>query len=138
MLSLLTRCIFRGVGFFIPAIRQPPRIFTEYLFPMRNSPRKGTIDMRPVKLAALSLATLLSATSLYATAASDTPEPTANDGNSQTNPSAPEDIHSNGATVPKGTQGNTTNNDGSTPSGSKPSGSKQSNDSGTSSGAGEG
>ncbi|ETF07520.1 hypothetical protein [Pseudomonas moraviensis] len=96
--------------------------------------------MRKSNLAALTLATLLSATSLYATAASDTPAPTANDGNSQANPSAPEDIHSNGATVPKGTQGNTTNNDGSTPAGSKPSGSKQSNDSGTStsSGAGEG
>ncbi|MBV4468161.1 hypothetical protein J2Y39_001712 [Pseudomonas sp. 2957] len=94
--------------------------------------------MHKSSLAAFTLATLLSATSLYATAASDTPAPTANDGNSQTNPSAPEDIHSNGATVPKGTQGNTTNNDGSTPSGSKPSGSKQSNDSGTSSGAGEG
>lgn len=94
--------------------------------------------MRPVNFAALTLATLLSATSLYATAADETPAPTSNDGNSQTNPSAPEDIHSNGATVPKGTQGNTTNNDGSTPSGGKPSGSKQSNDSGTSSGAGEG
>ncbi|PKH80127.1 hypothetical protein CXF97_14405 [Pseudomonas sp. Choline-02u-1] len=93
--------------------------------------------MRKSNLAALTLATLLSATSFYATAASDTPAPTANDGNSQANPSAPEDIHSNG-TVPKGTQGNTTNNDGSTPSGSKPSGSKQSNDSGTSSGAGKG
>jgi len=94
--------------------------------------------MRPVNFAALTLAILLSATSLHATAAIETPAPTANDGNSQTNPSAPEDIHSNGATVPKGTQGNTTNNDGSTPSGGKPSGSKQSNDSGTSSGAGEG
>lgn len=94
--------------------------------------------MHRSSLAAFTLATLLSAPSLYATAANDTPAPTANDGNTQTNPSAPEDIHSNGATVPKGTQGNTTNNDGSTPAGSKPSGSKQSNDSGTSSGAGEG
>jgi len=134
----MTRPLSRADGFVYFAIRQPLRIFATQVIPMLTLPRKGTANMRKSNFAALTLATLLSATSLYANAANETPAPTANDGNSQTNPSAPEDIHSNGATVPKGTQGNTTNNDGSTPSGGKPSGSKQSNDSGTSSGAGEG
>jgi hypothetical protein len=85
------------------------------------------------KIAVLTLATLLSGSSLYAIAAGETPTPTANDGNSQTrDPASPAtNADPDADSLPKGGDGGKTDN-GPVPSATKPSGAGQT--SGSSSG----
>jgi hypothetical protein len=85
------------------------------------------------KIAVLTLAALLSGSSLYAIAAGETPTPTANDGNSQTRePESPAtNAHPDADSLPKGGDGGKTDN-GPVPSATKPSGAGQT--SGSSSG----
>lgn len=82
------------------------------------------------KITVLTLAALLSGSSLYAIAAGDTPTPTVNDGNSQTRDPASPATHADpdANSLPEGGDGGKTDN-GPVPSASKPSSAGQSSDS---------